>query len=131
MAAETSVPADREPQQTSAPVLDAEALARLSDSVEDADAAARFVERYVELLPARIARLSDALRLGDVAAALDASLSLKVTSSTAGARELQGLAVVIEGDLRGAAIPAARTHARALPAAADRASRALARYLAD
>lgn len=113
----------------SAPVLDDQALVWLADSVDDAHAAARFAARYVQLLPSRIARISDALHLGDVEAALDASLSLKVTSCTAGARELEGLAVVIEDDLRIPAIPAARLHAGALPAAADRACAALERYL--
>ncbi|MDP3969028.1 MAG: Hpt domain-containing protein [Nocardioides sp.] len=113
----------------SAPVLDDQALVRLADSVDDTRAAARFAARFVQLLPTRIARISDALLVGDVEAALDASLSLKVTSCTAGARELQELAVVIEGDLRSSAIPAARSHAGALPAAADRACAALERYL--
>lgn len=128
MAAERSMPDDREPPM-SAPVLDDEALLRLADSVDDTAAAARFAARYVQLLPGRIARISDALRAGDVESALDASLSLKVTSCTAGARELQHLAVVIEVDLRSAAIPAARSHAVGLPAAAARASAALEHYL--
>ena len=128
MAAERSTDDDREPL-VSAPVLDDEALVRLADSVDDAGAADRFAARYVELLPSRIARIDDALRAGDVDAALDASLSLKVTSCTAGALELQALALVIEDDLRGPGIPAARKHSGALLAAAERASAALARYL--
>ncbi|HEY0951064.1 signal peptidase I [Nocardioides sp.] len=113
--------------------LDDAALGRLAEDLEDADFAATFAARYQELLPQRLNRISTALgseaRTPDLGAALDASLSLKVSSTTVGARELEQLASVIELSVRRRDLEAARALADDLAQAARRADRALATYL--
>lgn len=113
--------------------LDDAALGRLAEDLEDAAFAATFAARYQELLPQRLDRISTALgsaaRTPDLGAALDASLSLKVSSTTVGARELEQLATVIELSVRRHDVEAARALTEDLAQAARRADRALATYL--
>ncbi len=61
---------------------------------------------------------------------MDAVLSLKVSATMTGARELAELASFIETDLRNLDLPAARSQALMLPAAAQRAGAAIDAYLA-
>lgn len=114
--------------------LDDSALEQLADDVEDVTYPAMFAARYQELLPHRLDRISTALSSPDHAdldAALEASLSLKVASTTVGARELEELATVIELSVRRHDVAAARSLADGLPYAGRRADRALATYLAE
>ena len=109
--------------------LDRAALRSLSRALDDDGFTRRFAGRYRELLPARVARIARSLQGHDVDLVLDAVLSLKVSSATVGAQELAELAELIEREVRVFDLPAARTTADALPAAALRADAALAAYL--
>lgn len=113
--------------------LDGAALEQLAEDVEDRAYPATFAARYQELLPHRLDRISTALDpdRADLDAALDASLSLKVASTTVGARELEQLAGVIELSVRRQDVAAARSLADGLTYAGRRADRALATYLAE
>jgi hypothetical protein len=111
-------------------VFDASAVASLTGHPDDAAFARVFIARYRHLLPARLRRIAESLRDKDVDAALDATLSLKVASGTLGACELEGLGADLEGHLRRLDLPAAVDVARQLPAAAARADKQLAAYLA-
>jgi HPt (histidine-containing phosphotransfer) domain-containing protein len=111
-------------------VFDAGAVRRLAGDVEDAAFATAFVATYRRLLPERVRRIAAALEDGDPEAAMDATLSLKVSSATVGAEELFGLARIVEAQLRRSGTAAATSKAAELPAAAARAHQALGAYLA-
>jgi len=116
-------------QRPGDPALDRDTLRSLSRALDDDGFTRKFAGRYRELLPARLGRISRSLQGHDVDLVLDAVLSLKVSSATVGAQELAELAGFIEADVRFFDLPAARTTAEALPAAALRADAALAAYL--
>ena len=107
------------------PAFDAAALRRLSHDLDDLAFVSVFANRYLEMLPTRVR----ALQAADVEAALDAALSLKVSSSTVGTCELADIALAIEGNVRRLDVPAARANAAELPPAAKRADHALVAYL--
>jgi signal peptidase I len=118
--------------------LDDAALGRLADDLDDPAYPVTFAARYQQLLPQRLDRISTALGsdggpedAADLDAALDASLSLKVSSTTVGALELEQLASVIELSVRRRDVAAARSLADGLTHAGRRADRALATYLAE
>jgi hypothetical protein len=111
------------------PAFDDAALLRLVDEVEDASFVSFFATCYRDMLESRVARIVRALMSADVDEALDATLSLKVASTTVGTRELAGLALVIEGDVRRHDVASARLTAARLSSAAARADQALAAYL--
>ncbi|CAI9412859.1 signal peptidase I [Nocardioides sp. T2.26MG-1] len=115
--------------------LDDAALGRLADDLEDPAYPATFAARYQELLPQRLDRICAALGSeqdpADLDSALDAALSLKVSSTTVGARELERLATVIELSVRRHDLAAARSHADGLTHAGRRAERALTTYLTE
>jgi HPt (histidine-containing phosphotransfer) domain-containing protein len=111
-------------------VFDADAVARLAGGVDDAAFAAVFVATYRRLLPGRVGRIATALAEADLDTAIDATLSLKVSSATLGAEELCRLALALEARLRRADLAGANVAAAGLPAAAERADRALGAYLA-
>jgi HPt (histidine-containing phosphotransfer) domain-containing protein len=114
---------------TGRPVLDESALTRLAIAVEDHAFTLQFVGRYREMLAGRVTRVLEAVREDDADTALDSVLSLKVSSTTAGLRELADLARLIEGKIRLLDPIAARAAAARLEAAALRADAALAAYL--
>ncbi|WP_244930450.1 hypothetical protein [Nocardioides sp. W7] len=126
-----------EPAGTDAPVdavfevivLHEATLRRLADDVEDEIFVDGFASRYQELLPARLDRIQHALEADDLEQAVDATLSLKVASSTVGTRELADLADCIFEDLRADDLAAALASAQVLPTVAERADAALAAYL--
>ncbi|WP_164478021.1 signal peptidase I [Nocardioides pantholopis] len=122
---------DPAPTPLRAAALDGAALGRLGSDVDDPEFAAAFASRYQELLPRRLVRLTSALASNDLDSALDASLSLKVSSSTVGARELHELASVIELNVRRRDVAVARAMTPDLTDAVRRADRALAAYLAS
>lgn len=111
------------------PAFDAGVLARLGCDVGDEAFASLFAQRYRQMLAGRVDRINLALRSEDVDDALDATLSLKVSSTTVGTHELARLAQVIEGSVRRLDVLEARTVATRLPDAATRADEALAAYL--
>ncbi|MDN4161803.1 hypothetical protein [Nocardioides abyssi] len=111
-------------------VLDREALSRLGSDVQDCEFAVSFAQRYCAMLERRVGRVLDALLDGDLVAAMDAVLSLKVSSITVGTSELAGLALAVEQHVRCRDVVTARRQAAALAAAADRAALELSDYLA-
>lgn len=110
-------------------VLDLRALENLAEEMESLSVAVHFAEKYAGLLPSRVARIHDTLDSGDLHRALDAVLSLKVTSTTVGAYELEQLAAAIEVRVRAHDLEGARSLAAGLGEPADRTSRALGDYL--
>lgn len=111
------------------PAFDVAALLRLGDDVDDPAFTLVFAARYRQMLSGRVDRIRDALLAEDVETALDATLSLKVSSSTVGTYELADLALVIEDNVRRLDVVGARSVAAQLPNAAARADMALADYL--
>src|SRR6476646_12137496 len=99
-----------EPTPPPAP-FDADALALLAREVEDAAYPALFAARYQQMLPERLGRILQALGRGDLDSALDAVLSLRVSSTTVGTIELAEVARDIEGDVRRLDVAAARRRA--------------------
>jgi histidine phosphotransfer protein HptB len=71
------------------PVLEPARFHQLAEELESRTAAADFVGAYLQLLPARVDRILTALSQGNSAAAMEATLSLKVTSSMAGAPAME------------------------------------------
>ncbi|GAB2854528.1 signal peptidase I [Nocardioides pacificus] len=111
--------------------LDDAALTKLAIDVDDEAFVSIFAHRYQEMLPQRLDKITAALAADDLDGALEASLSLKVSSSTVGTRELQGLAEVIELNVRRHDVAAARAAAEGLPQAVARADEALATYISE
>ncbi|WP_435741706.1 hypothetical protein [Nocardioides sp. SYSU DS0663] len=112
-------------------VLDLDALARLGRDLQDGQYAVVFARRYQSMLPARVERIVAALVAGDLVAAMDAVLSLKVSSITVGTTELAAAALEVEQAVRRRDVASARRRADGLAGAANRADWALAGYLAD
>lgn len=83
---------------TTAPVLDTDALRRLSDELGDVDMLCGFIRRYVAMLDQRIERLERALAAQDHEGWMDAVLSLKTSSTLAGAQALADLAAGLQED---------------------------------
>lgn len=88
-----------------APVLDARALGRLGDDLGDPVLLCIFVDRYAELLEARIARVERALATHDLDAWHDAALSLRTSSSMAGAAALADLVSELQDTVEGNPFP--------------------------
>lgn len=122
-----------EPDTATSPnevALDETALVRLGDDIGEPSFVTTFVGLFRDLLDPRLRRLCTALDDDDLDSALDASLSLKASSSTVGAQELAELACTIERDVRRRDVISARRDAGDLVAVAVRADAALASYLA-
>lgn len=79
-----------------APVLDDDALARLGEQLGDSDLLCEFLRDYLALLDQRIARLEHALTVADQTEWMDAVLSLKTSSTMAGARALAAQAADLQ-----------------------------------
>ncbi|WP_461104634.1 hypothetical protein [Tessaracoccus terricola] len=73
------------------PVLDARVLGRLGDDLGDPVLLCTFVDRYADLLQTRIARVEHALAAHDLEDWHDAALSLRTSSTMAGAAALAEL----------------------------------------
>lgn len=104
---------------------------RLVGMVDGPDAeefAHELVRTYQRLLGQRVSRLVDAVLSSDVDVALDAVLSLKVSSTMVGAIDLAELASFIETDVRGGDLPSARSQALLLQPVAERTSLAIDDY---
>lgn len=81
---------------TTAPVLDADALSRLAEQLDDTDALRGFLHRYIAMLDQRIDRLERALSAQDREGWMDAVLSLKTSSALAGAQALTVQAAALQ-----------------------------------
>jgi HPt (histidine-containing phosphotransfer) domain-containing protein len=84
---------------------------------------------FRRMLETRVDRVVSSILVPDHDESMDAVLSLKVSATMTGARELAELASSIETDLRHVDLPAARSRALMLPAAAHRAGAAIDAYL--
>lgn len=73
------------------PVVDRERLVRLEDEVGH-EAAVGMVDRFVDMLPTRVARIHEAVTAGEAPELRDASLSLGGTASMLGADRLADVA---------------------------------------
>ncbi|WP_170286200.1 Hpt domain-containing protein [Nocardioides rubriscoriae] len=107
---------------------------RLLDLVDDASQRPFVLElarTYRRMLEPRVARVLASVGAGDVDEAMDAVLSLKVSSTMTGADELSGLAAHLETDLRRGDLRSAGAQALLLPDAAQRAATAIDTYLAQ
>ena len=110
-------------------VFDCGAVRSLTGHAGDREFARVFVSRYRQLLPLRVRRIIGALRDGDLDEAMEAVLSLKTASSTAGTGELFELGSRIERHLRQLDLSTASLAAEELECAARRAHRALTAFL--
>jgi HPt (histidine-containing phosphotransfer) domain-containing protein len=110
-------------------VFDARAVRSLTGHADDRAFARVLVGRFRQLLPLRVRRIAAAVQTSDHEDAMDAVLSLKASSSTIGAVELHAIAVRVEGHLKSRDVRAAIVAASELPAAEQRATRALTAFL--
>ncbi|MDQ6755034.1 MAG: Hpt domain-containing protein [Actinomycetota bacterium] len=67
-----------------------------------------FAGTFLSMLPGRVGRIQRALADCDCESALDAVLSLKISSSMAGAVEMEHLCLDLEAQLRGGTLPCGR-----------------------
>ncbi|WP_134740061.1 Hpt domain-containing protein [Nocardioides sp. 503] len=111
--------------------LDRTCLERLAHDVASHPFMVTFAEKYRLLLPQRIRRVLAALAEGDLEAALDAALSLRVASAYVGALELVEIARHLESHLRTGDLTGAVVRAGTMDAAAHRTELALSTYLAE
>ncbi len=112
-------------------VFDPSTLHRLVDDADGRCFLLDLARTYQRMLTPRVDRLVAGVRHADTDDAMDAALSLKVSSTMTGASELAELASFIEADLRRHDLPAARARAFQLTAAALRAHDAIEEYLAS
>ncbi|WP_158677259.1 Hpt domain-containing protein [Arthrobacter sp. PGP41] len=82
------------------PLVDTGVLQDLEDQLGRADLATNFVKDYAALWDQRERRLAVSLADEDCDAALDAVISLRVSSAMVGARRLAGLAQALERAVR-------------------------------
>lgn len=80
------------------PVMDTKAFQDMADAVTP-EVAERYASDYLRLLPARVGRIVHALHVQDWDTAMDAALSLKVSSSMIGAVTMEHLGVRLENAL--------------------------------
>ena len=85
-----------DPSALDLPVLDPQRVRHLGEELDSPAGAHAFLGAYLELLPDRLASVSNAVSAGDEAAAMDRALSLKVTSTMVGALQLAALAETME-----------------------------------
>jgi HPt (histidine-containing phosphotransfer) domain-containing protein len=83
------------------PALELRWMQELTTEMDDEGPALTFLAGYLTMLPSRIERIILELQAQDVEAALDALVSLKVTSSMAGAVEAAARCGAIESLVRG------------------------------
>ncbi len=112
-------------------VFDLSAVRRLEADTESPPFVRSLVDTYQRMLTPRVERLVDAVLASDATEALDAALSLRVSSITIGAIELSDLSTAVLDDLKNNDLPSARAQALLLPPAAVRARAAIAELIAD
>ncbi|MFF2315507.1 Hpt domain-containing protein [Arthrobacter sp. NPDC058097] len=81
------------------PVLDDGALQVLTDEAGE-DAAQKFMEEYLVMLPVRAAKIFKGLTRGDTETTLEAIISLRVSSGMAGAQRLEAYCGSLESALK-------------------------------
>lgn len=81
------------------PVLDDGALQDLRDEAGE-DAAQKFMEEYLVMLPVRAAKIFKGLTRGDSETTLEALISLRVSSGMAGAQRLEAYCANLETALK-------------------------------
>lgn len=111
-------------------VFDPSTLHQLVDDASERSFVLELASTFRRMLQPRVDRVVAAVLASDPDESMDAVLSLKVSATMTGARELAELASYIEADLRSLDLPAARSQALMLPAAAHRAEAAIDAYLA-
>jgi HPt (histidine-containing phosphotransfer) domain-containing protein len=82
------------------PLIDAAVLEELEDELAGSGLAQRFVRDYAAMWDLRLARLGSAVDSQDEASALDAVISLKISSAMVGGVRLAKLAELLEGLIR-------------------------------
>ncbi|MDQ0677549.1 HPt (histidine-containing phosphotransfer) domain-containing protein [Arthrobacter pascens] len=82
------------------PLVDASILEDLEDQLNGSELAVRFARDYAAMWDQRCARLAAAVQSEDGAAALDAIISLKITSAMVGGVRLARLAEILEKVIR-------------------------------
>ncbi|WP_434618355.1 Hpt domain-containing protein [Arthrobacter sp. A5] len=78
------------------PVFELSSVASLCEETQNDDAVQRFISTFLVLLPGRVSRILHALRAQDSAMAMEAVLSLKITSAMIGALRMEQLCRCIE-----------------------------------
>ncbi len=96
------------------PLLEPVSIRLIAEELEDPEYALSFLESYLSLLPYRIQRIQTALSDQDVEAAMDAVLSLKITSSMTGALDAEAGCRTIEWLIRAGRFTAASVTAQSL-----------------
>lgn len=76
-------------------------IRRLASDIGNEDLAFGFLSDYFELLPTRKDRIINAVRDNDPEAAMDAILSLKITSAMVGAKDAEGRCQVLQALVAG------------------------------
>lgn len=82
------------------PLIDAAVLDELEDELAGSGLAQRFARDYAAMWDVRLARLGSAVDSQDEASALDAVISLKISSAMVGGVRLARLAELLEGLIR-------------------------------
>lgn len=75
-------------------------IRRLAEDIENPTAALNFLGDFLSMLPGRITRILDTLAERDAISAMDAALSLKITSAMTGAVEAEACCRRIESLIR-------------------------------
>ncbi|KRE91889.1 hypothetical protein [Arthrobacter sp. Soil764] len=99
-------------------LVDPAVLARLRAELDDDEGWLLFLESFLAQLPLRIQKLRTGLLTADHGLAMDAVLSLKISSQMVGAERLAGMAIQLQGSLGDVAEQG--TAATALPELASR-----------
>jgi HPt (histidine-containing phosphotransfer) domain-containing protein len=81
-------------------VVDRQVFEQLAEELGSLDSARRIAVLYLDLLEQRVERLALACEADDLETAMDAVLSLKVTSATVGATTMRDRALDVESRLR-------------------------------
>lgn len=111
-------------------VFDPSTLHQLVDDAAERAFVLDLARTFRRMLDARVDRVIRGVAGDDPDEAMDAVLSLKVSATMTGARELSYLAAGVETELRRRDLVAARLGASLLPAAAMRVEAAIDAYLA-
>lgn len=112
-------------------VFDPSAVIRLEADTQSRTFVRTMLGTYLTMLTPRVDRIIGAVDAADSDEAMDATLSLRVSSVMTGATELAELAGVLSDELRNDDLALARAQAVLLPEAAERARDALNRHLRD
>lgn len=111
-------------------VFDMSAVRRLEADTESPPFVRSLVDTYQEMLTPRVERIVEAVLSSDSEAAIDAALSLRVSSIMIGATELSDLSTAVLDDLKNNDLPSARAQALLLAPATERARERIAELFA-